>query len=387
MDALLKKREILTAFKKGLEEGQEMALCSPLREEQVEVMTEKLLEVNNKGLPSEISLSKGDVHELKKLQRVMITVDEGKRETILASAAKSLFGLDVSGLSLSLSQKMLLVALMARKTHVDETVITGAIEKAKKKDRACTPGIPWARKDLLDLKGSDLIEMKIEDVLKVPGRWKDYIIASRNQTEARRVVIKGLQNKYQYPLRTKRRDRMLTAMSHEAEEHIWVIEVLITPRPEIDKIPLVKQLHESIIMHLFERLEASRVFLKNPLVGTAYMKAIRTDGPSNEKDYDKALKEAEKEVARRPLPTSTSYDFRSLVHQPRPAPPPPTTQRRQQPSAAPFQQPFAGGYRGSSAPPPPSRVQHTPPSNPHQRQPFREGTSRPPKYSVVKSAV
>ena len=100
--------------------------------------------------------------------------------------------------------------------------------------------------------------MKIADIIRHPGVWKEFISASSLPTDARRNLMKALESKYFYPLRAMRKDKVLYTMSYEVQDILWTVEVLITPRPEIDKIPKIKDLHESELMRSIQDYARSR---------------------------------------------------------------------------------------------------------------------------------
>ena len=155
---------------------------------------------------------------------------------------------------------MKLITLLISRAALSQTAVEAAVNKAKKKEMAKTPGIPWERKDLIDLKGKELSEIKIEEIAQAPGVWKEYIAGAQIPSDAKRNLMKALEYKYVWPLRRNRRDKILTAMSWEAAEILWDVEVLINPHPEVERIPRARELHESMIFRKFERLEALRIF-------------------------------------------------------------------------------------------------------------------------------
>ena len=161
-------------------------LCAPPEDTFHRLML-KCLQIDEKGFQTADETSRNEVKEIKKLQKAIIAVEEIKREIILNQVAKSLFGIDLEISSLSLSEKVRVMALLANSSTLDETVNTAAISKAQKKDRAMNPGVPWARRDILDLKGPELAGMKIEDIIKAPGVWKESL--ERHKAKSKREEV------------------------------------------------------------------------------------------------------------------------------------------------------------------------------------------------------
>ena len=56
--------------------------------------------------------------------------------------AFSLFGIQLKEVGLSLSEKMKLVTLLIARAALSQTAVEAAVNKAKKKEVARTPGIP-----------------------------------------------------------------------------------------------------------------------------------------------------------------------------------------------------------------------------------------------------
>ena len=316
IESQIKITHLTNAYKRRVSEGLTTgALCSPLGEEEFAGIARRALEIDEESRKTHQELSEREAKELKRLQTLIVAIDDNQRETILNHVAESLFGLDLKDSPLSVSEKMRLVALMSRKMVLAQAAIEAAVNRGVKKERAKTPGVPWARKDILELKGQDLTSMKIEDIVRTPAVWRDYIVASANQTEARRALRKALEERYVAPLRAKRKDRLVTSMSYEADEILWNVEVLTTPRPDLDRIPKIKDLHDTMLFRSFERLEGLRLFSKEGFgIGTAFMKKVRAEPPSREKDYDAILTAARQEVSKRPHPTSLTSEYRSIIH-------------------------------------------------------------------------
>ena len=291
------------------------SLCLQTPEDQFNQLALRALGIESNGLPSSSTPNEQEVKQIKKFQKALVNCEETRRDAICNSVAASLFGIQLEDTSLHLSQKIILTALLANNSFLDETVVVAQLEKAQKRLRAQTPGIPWACRDIGNLKPAELVTMKIEDIIRHPGVWKDFISASSLPADARRNLMKALESKYFHSLRAMRKDKILYTMSYEVQDILWTVEVLITPRPEIDKIPKIKDLHESMLFHHFERLEGCRGFLKGGIeMGKEYMKLLRAEPPAREKDYEKLWREAEREARKKRVPTSLSSSFKEIVH-------------------------------------------------------------------------
>lgn len=317
IDAQIKLRELTKAYNRSLSEGSmSSSLCDPIREDVFASLCRKTLDLDEEGYFRESELADKEVKELKRLQASIIAVEVNLREAVLCSVSETLFGVNLQSSTLTLSEKMKLTALLIFRAMLSQTAVESAVSRALKRERSKTPGVPWERKDILDLKNKDLTIMKLEDIIKVPAVWREYINNAQNPVDARRNLIKALEEKYVRPLKRRKKDKVLTAMGYEAEEILWSIEVLITPRAEVEKSSKIMELHDSMTMHMFERLEGLRVIGKDSIAtGVLYFKRLRKEPPSRDKDYESLLEEARKETRQAPrTPSAIGYEFRSLVH-------------------------------------------------------------------------
>lgn len=316
VDAEIKIRKITEEFRRRrMGEEDTAALCSKLDERDYIELARRTLEVDDKGMRDTTEMSISEIKELKFLQAKMMVVEDRRREAVLNRAVNTIFGLDWSGITLSLPERLKFLALLLKRVVLSQIAVEAAIDKSVVAVRAQTPGIPWVKSDILNLSGAELANLRIEDVMTTPSIWKRYIAAASNQTEALRRVKREMERRYLDPIRQKRHNSMITAMGYETEEILWFVEVLLLPRPEIDNVHAVRELHETLLLRHVERLEAMRAYrTEGTGVGAAFLKLMRADPPSREKDFEKLLKEAKKERVAGVIPTSLSGSFKHIVH-------------------------------------------------------------------------
>ena len=149
IEALLHMRELTRAYKKAQTEGSmTSSLCLQTPEDQFNQLALRALGIESNGLPSSSTPNEQEVKQIKKFQKALVNCEETRRDAICNSVAASLFGIQLEDTSLHLSQKIILTALLANNSFLDETVVVAELEKAQKRLRAQTPGIPWACRDI-----------------------------------------------------------------------------------------------------------------------------------------------------------------------------------------------------------------------------------------------
>lgn len=59
--------------------------------------------------------------------------------------------------------------------------------------------------------------MKLNDITRVSPVWKEEKTTTQNPGDTRRNLLKTLEEKYVIPMRSKRKDKIITSMSYEAK--------------------------------------------------------------------------------------------------------------------------------------------------------------------------
>lgn len=360
-EAYEKRKAMIERYEESRDvEENEKAICEPLPRAVLTKLMGKVFEVDERGFYERRELDEREQRDVKRIQAAIVSVDERRRENVLERVASSLWGMEFKSARMSLSQKITAIALLKRASNLDTSIIAEAVKGAVRDQKLETPGLSWMSRDIAKMKTKELLHMKVEDIIKAPTVWKDYVLASKETGLNRNILIKALQDKYRDPLRERRSDRVMLSMLHEVEEILWLIEALVTPNEDLDRVMPARNLHEILLLRMRERLETIYTFVKHgSIAATIFQKKAREDGPSRDKDLDTMQENAVKEARKQHPVAASSAEYRAIIHRKDP----PARERKKEPEEAAGHERFFS--RTVSAPP--SR------SFPSARNPFPPG--------------
>ena len=133
--------------------------------------------------------------------------------------------------------------------------------------------------------------------MKTPGRWKDFVSSTPEVGTNRRQLMNALRKRYHEPLRQKRGKVGLMQMLYEADDRLWDVEVLVTPI-EVKVPSEIEQMHTSLLVHAFERLETLRLFAKEgSKVAKEFYLKCRESAPTAGKKYTELVEKAKERAS------------------------------------------------------------------------------------------
>lgn len=312
--ALQTAKDMVYVYEQEKEEVGRNAFAGKLKSSKLLEVACRALGIDTKGRVLSSPYSENTRTEIKRIQSMVIDIPERRRDGTLCKMAVKAFGVRLHGVPMSFGQKIATIAMLKRTMTLDKTVMQKFIEQAKAEEKLHLPGALWKSNDVLKLKGEALAQAKIEDVLKAPTVWKEYVRVSRDRTAAKKVIMDAIKQKWRDPIRERRKDEMMMMMLHEVEEHLLTIDVLVTPRDGIDDISEFAEVYEAIILRIHERLECCRIWVRTgSVVATLFLRKARQENPDAEKDLEKLEEEARNESKDVPLKRVVGQ-FRGLAH-------------------------------------------------------------------------
>ena len=225
---------------------------------------------------------------------------ENVRQLLPGAILEETFGLKAGLENFSLWEKVNLVGLCARESALSVNAMTEIIKKKAQKLKSITAPGPWTGGCIAEVTGPELQLCGLAEIVKVPTKWKEFIQSTKEHGANWRELMAALSKKYLRPHESMRGDRMAMQQVYEIKEHLWEIEFLLSPSTLVDVPKKVEETHNTLLLHKLERLEALRLFLKDPRIAVEFQKLARVDQPSKTKDLKKIELEAEKEAKKLP---------------------------------------------------------------------------------------
>ena len=225
---------------------------------------------------------------------------ENVRQLLPGVILEEIFGLKAGLENFSLWEKVNLVGLCARESALSVNAMTEIIKKKAQKLKSITAPGPWTGGCIAEVTGPELQMCGLAEIVKAPTKWKEFIQSTKEHGANWRELMAALSKKYLRPHESMRGDRMAMQQVYEIKEHLWEIEFLLSPSTLTDIPKKTEEIHNTLLLHKLERLEALRLFLKDPRIAVEFQKLARVEQPSKTKDLKKIELEAEKEAKKLP---------------------------------------------------------------------------------------
>ncbi len=345
-------------------------LFAPLSQQQVKANLLMAMGRDKRGFRSEMTPTKEERKWISLVQELVMQQDESIRKPLTSAILMDVFGIRKFVDDMLLWEKVNLIALCGMDVSLSEKQMQEIIRSKAKAVAAMTSASPWARVDVQDLEGGALQSARLNDVVKNPTKWREWIFSSPEVASNRRELLEAISRKYKLPHELRRNDRIIMNQCWEIRRNLWEIETILS-LPKDSESEVVRECHEALLLYKVERLEALKLYLKDPKIATEFSKLADASPPSKTKNLTELREKAEKK-AKEVKRTFNLKDLGTLAHTSRSissqkaspqvflsTPPSPSSQRSErersmsrQRSARPFQ-PFRRDQGGKGPPRPP----------------------------------
>ena len=253
------------------------------------------------------------------IQSELNKYEQRDRERMCEYVLSTYFGLSMEAVpELTLWQKTNIIGVLQSHLNLHTSFIVQFIQKAAE-DAKLRQTALWNVADVDKAPGHSLAQLRLEDVVKTPGRWKDFVSSTPEVGTNRRQLMNALRERYHEPLRQKRGEVGFMQMLYEADDRLWDVEVLVTPI-EVKVPSEIEQMHTSLLVHAFERLETLRLFAKEgSKVAKEFYLKCRESAPTAGKKYTELVEKAKERARAQQKDSLESLKlkrFKDIVHQP-----------------------------------------------------------------------
>lgn len=302
IDKEIVKQTLLLAerYKKtGIAKIKEKGFFQPLDPERVQKCALYARERDIKGFPRE--LFEVEEKESIRVRELMLKVPESERKSLVERIIRKQYGLDVSNSEVEFTYWQLCTFLGLLKFHTSPTISTKMVsnwieEERKSEKERWSESSPSTRARFLQEPDVE----DIDEIAQTPGRWFQFIQAKgEGQANRKRELMKAIVERYRNPIDEKMNTRdkaRVLPFSFEVDEHIHVISTLLTPPPQEPPHWVTTQ-NEHLVLFLAERLEGIRICVFRGFTqGGTFMKLVREEPPSKDKNLKQIARKAETEV-------------------------------------------------------------------------------------------
>lgn len=281
----------------GYKKVQDHQLFQFLAVDRLERTVFKAMNRNEKGVITRAKLDGDTKGWIDYVQDHIIKYDREIHHPLTENVLFDVFGLKAGVESLSLWEKINLIARLAQKVGLGSHAIADMIKKKSKIVKAITgPVQTFKGVDVNHVSAPDLQSLSLNDIVKAPARWQDFIDSSKEQGANRRELFSALYRRYHAPLKAHRSDKIVMQHLYEAEEHLFDIRALLSMPKTVETPREIKEQIELILLRKTERLETLRIWSTNPALGAKFFSLVREEQPSRTKDLEKIEKKAQKEL-------------------------------------------------------------------------------------------
>lgn len=216
-------------------------------------------------------------------------------------------------------QKMLAVAYMSQLCGVSQQMLASWVKVTTENKALFVDMLELiARGKISEVKGPALADAKVEDLVKYPEKWYEYITARKtNRVERSRNLIQAIQKHYVQIIMLKRRTgerQLFMPLLHEGNNLIEILETILTPI-EDSSSAVANAVRERTILQIVQRLYYIRTATERGFaVASEFNRLVKEDPPAPTKDLKALVEKAKKKAVSAPI--LTQKQFQKLVHNP-----------------------------------------------------------------------